>query len=231
MIRLSTFLVVSFCTISLANANVVYSLAQDKGSVYIGYGTDTTIISYDAATNQFTGLFEGSDFKHFVNSSDVDLAPDFSGTFTLNATIDQAGHLFGGTVNWVGGGSGIASGTTLLEGNLTDFLYLHGGDPSFPGLPASQLSSTFNFIIDVTYANTALNFSDQLELQLYFAPPSYDKPFESSFTKDTSYTGQDLLSINSTQVPEPPSVALLALGLASLLFVRRSKESPTSSAS
>lgn len=229
MIKQLKFLFLYFCTVALANADVTYSFAPANGSVYIGADSSISTISYDASTNQFTGLFEGGDFKHFVDDADResgDLTPDYTGKMALSAVINEAGELEGGVVSWVGGGSGIDDGTTLLEGNLTGFLLLRADEPTFPGLGINPFHSVLDFIIDVTHANAALNFSEKLFLRLYFTTPE-GNPFDSSFSI-TPYSGQDLISITATEIPEPISIALVAIGLVGLVRRRRNQVSVVS---
>ena len=204
----------------IAQASAIYEIAPDNGHVYMSSAVTTTELDYDANTDQFTGLFEGPGFGAMTEAFGLP-AYNISGTFNLDATIDEDGTLSGGNVSWVGGGDGIPAGTNLLQGNLVDFKYNVLTDTSFPDLWAPEFGS-FDFIIEVTASDPLLNFTGYLYLILYFTNGPIN-PFESSFFMDSPYTGQDLYSIFKTDIPEPAGILLMGLGLAALGFARKKR--------
>jgi len=202
-----------------AHANFIYDIAQDKGHVYMSGSLSTMMIAYDAATDHFSGLFEGDGFGVFLSRHTPNVDYRLSGTFNLDATISEDGQLSGGSVSWIGGGDGITAGTSLLKGNLTDFVYLITPEPSFPDLLPSVFAN-FDFIIQTTSSDPLLNLSESLYLRLYFSEGTGENLFQSSFVNAYPYTGQDLWSVNTRNIPEPTGIALWGLGLVILGLIR-----------
>ena len=200
----------SRCTLLLlliyfSPVNAAYVDDYSQGFAYFGVGTDAQV-SYDAVTDQFTSVLNAITGIDVYTDGTPGVDYNVGGTFTLNATIDASGVLSGGCVNWIGSGRGIAPGSSLLTGTLLDFT-----------LDTSIISPGYDFIIDVTSSEPLFNFGDTMRLELGFVPLATG--LTTSFTDTEPYTGQDLVSV--TKVPEPGSLALVALGILGIGLSRR----------
>lgn len=131
---------------------------------------------------------------------------DFFTSFDLNAAIDNAGVLTGGTI--VVSGElpvlGFNSGT-LLTGTLTDLGFGGFGDP-------------LEFLFDVTGGDAAGLYGTTGGISIIFSG------FGGSFANDfsTSFTSiADVGAIRTATVPEPWTIAVFGFGLGVLAVARR----------
>ena len=139
------------------------------------------------------------------------LFPVAGGLFDLNATVDSAGNLIGGTVSILGtiAGLGFNSGT-LLTGSLSAL-----GFPDAGGNP-------LEFLFDVTGGDAAALFGSVGGIIL--GASGFDGDWATDFDNliaGIPGTGQGSADTAGLPVSEPGILLLQALGLTMLLLARR----------
>jgi len=178
-------------------------------------------VSYDAASDIFRidqTLTSANPYVFFGGLLPATpVASDFIGTFALTATIDGAGNFFGGTFSLVGGSAtlGIAAGTTVLEGSLHTFVN-ELGQP----LSGVQFLSNPN-IVDPLLQAAVGPINTLLINQCCISAGD----FSASFSGLTASEGPDLFGTPRHSIPEPVTIAMFAVGLAGLGFMRRRRAS------
>ncbi len=179
-----------------------------------------SIVTYDGNSDSFMieqtlGGAESpySFFESLADAPGNPTANDFVGSFSLQATIDDAGVFSGGSFSLVGSSVslGIGADTIVLSGDLTSFY--NGLDEALDGV---QFVST-SFAVDpaLTAVFGPLDF---LLIHQCCVPTD---GFGASFGPiETSSEGPELFGA-ARSIPEPSSIAMLALGLGGLGFAAR----------
>lgn len=164
-------------------------------------------ITYDAGTGTLTTTY----------SEVWDGSPNpFVGLLDITASVDNAGNLLGGSVQWAGGDAdlGIAPGTLLYQADITGMSvdYDDTVDP-FLGI---------DFTFNTTFVHTAMSLGDQVGIRIFAGPPfegaTANSAFASSFTGFYFYT-HAVMGDLTRSVPEPAPLALIALGMLLLVPV------------
>ncbi len=164
--------------------------------------------------NDDPGMFTAVDtvsstFSFF--SADGTISAVNGQSYILDVVLDESSNLISGTLSILGGIAdlGIADGSTLLAGDITAF-----------GAEGSGPVGKFEFLLDVTASEAALGFGQQAGVILTstdLAPGFTDaEPFMGTGTSDNLAQG----------VPEPTSLALLAIGGIGLCSVNRRRRRP-----
>ncbi|MCP4119574.1 MAG: hypothetical protein GY737_30070 [Desulfobacteraceae bacterium] len=125
--------------------------------------------------------------------------PMFMGVFNLEATIDENGDFYDGSLL-----IGDASGNDLLTGNITAF-----------GFSGSGSTALFEFLFDVGVDNLREDFGDIGGVLLC----------GSQFTGDfgVDFIGDDQAYADTEPIPEPAVFGLLIWGIPGLYVIRRLK--------
>jgi len=161
-------------------------------------------VGYSTATHQLTA--GGYAFSLEINGVG---GPDYSisaGSFSLSATVDQAGGLNGGTFSIGGTISGIGATTgTLLMGNISSF--------GFANAPGGEI---FEFTATVTGGDLAALYGPSTGIIL----DAYDSGFNGTFLGSFANTGFGV-SDTAPVVPEPATLLLALIGGIGLAARRR----------
>lgn len=182
--------------------------------------TQPHISSYDAATDIYTieaALGSTGDPADLYPGDFISpIATDFIGTFSLTAIVDETGMLSSGTFSWFGGSAslGIAPDSELLTGALASVAVEQG--PSF-------IIQSFGYVDLINpILGSVVGPVGELLINDFQNVPGWElNPWGSSFYHDVSFTGGPDLLGRPAQVPEPPTLTLLAMGLVGVMFARR----------
>ena len=165
-----------------------------------------TLISYDASTDQLT--VDGHADSYLV-PPDALISPPDGGVFDLDAMIDAAGNLYGGTLIIKGATTG-GSGSGTFEDLLTAHLDIFGFTASPP---------TFEFIGTVTGGALSPDFGGvggKVGIVVSSQDGSFPGNFEQNWESDLGGAAADTFAY----VPEPASMSLL-LGATLTLALRK----------
>lgn len=173
-------------------------------------------VNYNSSTSTLTANSSGSSTGSYLASS-VATGNDIQGLgYALTANLDASGNLQNGTLSIVGGVSdlGVALGTTLLAGDLTNFGFSGGVFGA----------GAFEFMVNVTASASALGFGNEANIilsSLDILPSTFDE------TVDFSGTGNANNAAPPQMVPEPGVLSLLALGAITGFGARTSRHRHT----
>lgn len=167
--------------------------------------SDSLALAYDAAGNNLT-LSESSAGNYFItlDGNSFNTLSDVS--FSLTATIDQAGALSGGNFAITGQSTalGIPATTTLLSGAVSGFGYQDGGPVDLFEFEITNLAGELAGL----YGSTAL----------VHATTEFGGTFNNSFSADFSAAAySDTFAV----VPVPAAIWLLGSGLIGLAGIAR----------
>lgn len=202
----------------LPATSVAFPMVDSTNDSWVRFGSATK--SYDATTNIFTADYTGGGTEILFNFGGAGTMAGIQGfSASMYANIDETGTVQDGTFSLTGGVAdlGIATGTTLLSGTIT-------------GLEADMIGGS-NFIldfmlnIDTTVASLGFNTGYAIWANHVFASANpLPANLETLFLSDWGPAGAPTFDhINSVTVPEPASLALLGIGLISLVYTRRKK--------
>lgn len=163
------------------------------GFVFLDYDSSKKLLDVEGFVGDITTQWQGPPAYY-----------PFDYYYSINASIDNAGRVRGGTLIISGkiAGLGLQSGT-LLTGNLSQF-----GFSPCPG-------DVFEFTFDVTGGDLASYFGPHAGVIL----DPVDSGFNGSFASNFSNTGYGVS--DTFPVPEPVSLVILALGACPLLLRRK----------
>ncbi len=191
--------------------------SQSKAATDIPYLTeglpDLTGSYMDVTYNAGSDAFLASGYTTDYNTSSGDVGVSIVDSYTLSATINNAGMLTGGTLVINGAVGNGNTDVTLLTGNLTTgaagtaFGYGDGGNELFQFLFTVNGGSLKN-------AFGGNGAAGGIILNAWFTGTSGDQPFTgswaSSFNNNAGTPGDGSGDINSfMMVPEPSSVLLV----------------------
>lgn len=202
---------VSIVGVASVQAMPLFPIQSQDALFLIFYGDQG---SYDASTDLFHISLGGA--RGYTGANPSPPSESFSGKLVLDANIDSAGHLSNSSVAWYGGSAalGIPEDTPLIIGEITAFNFAY--NLIYEGTPG------FQFIIEGLYApQLGINPQKDIGLTLYHLPSNFGPEtlgldiFKSDFTT-RAYTHEVLVT-----VAEPPSLAILGLGILTLMWNTR----------